>query len=371
MKFLLLFTFICATSASAAPWEEKFDVILSAQGKALDSFVAKEDQKSLPNRFVLKELITDFGVTKQGLFGISAVKSNRSVEVKWKKVKTLPEKVEDQESKFVVEESTSLDEISSSVTKLALASGKVKAHPQLEASIKKSLTQVSDQLESIELTSYNGWKLDGLRLDLNFGAEGQLSFLNFAGAKFRVRLEWKLKEKKLQNKMVRFNEQTAFVSKVLYELGSVADKIRIPGFTNTRILIGTGMNNKRSFGLWKYSAGFVGGLVFVPRPKDKAIEPSLPASVINQNFTMGGVEDEENKGLFRRVSFTRVAFSKGIMQSLETAARFAEKASQRKATHWMVAEIKTASDISKTGIFGLSTVSANGVIEMDYKRNGL
>ena len=127
--------------------------------------------------------------------------------------------------------------------------------------------------------------------------------------------------------------------------------------------------------LWKYSAGFVGWLGFVPvQVNNKSLSRvSIPAELLNEDFSIGGLDDESaagNKGLWpwRKRSIARTSFSSGLMKSVQTAAFMAERAQTVSRNHWRIDEVKTVNDISYTGFFGLADVSTRGIVEIDFKR---
>ena len=353
--------------------EKDFSNLLEAQAEILDEMENANEKKSLPFGFKMNAMITDLAISKSGLIGFSALKANNGVEIKWqRKKKELIEQSEKGVDLILDEEATPADvtKLSSVIAKMAMNSGKVSHSGKLENEINRALTDIQQQLSQIHVTQYGDWEASGLRFDLNFSASGQVWYFTKLGAAFRVRMEWKLKRKKLFDaKMASVNGPTKFVVKAMAELNEGLKKFEVMGFTPKKISLGVGGSYKGSlFGIWKYSTGFVGYLAFSPvKNKNKIDEPILPQELLNEDFYMGGFEEDEKLVFFRR-ALKRESFSRGLQKSLNTAAFFAENALKQKSRHWQVSEVKTINDISKTGFFGVSNLTAKGVVEIDFKR---
>lgn len=358
---------------------ESFSSILDAQARALDTMESKSSMnKALPFGFQMKEMVTDIGVSKSGLMGIAAMSANAGVELKWKKVaaQNLIE-TEEEVADIVVDENISeadLDGMADDIVNVVRASGKVNNN-NLKAKVLEALETVHAQVKEVGVTSYEAWRARHLRLDLNFSATGSIWFVAKAGVAVRLRMEWKLKDLPLTNaKMALANDNTKFVTKVLGELNEAQSKISFAGFEPKKVFVGVGASYKQKFfGLWKYSAGFIGWIGFVPVKVSnlKSLKlASIPAKLMNEEFQIGGGEEESNKTWwpFRRRTIARTSFQSGLQKSLKTAAYFAEQAQTQRSAHWTLAEIKTTNEISYTGFFGIADLTTRGNLEIDFKR---
>lgn len=366
-----------ATKNTSAQVGAAFDAILDAQGRALDGMETGASQKALPFGFRLTELTTDLGATKQGLFGISALRSYNGVEIKWKKVQPRLALDESEAVDIVVDEDTTeegLTGLTDSIVKVVEVSGKVKDLVKLRTNVRSALETVHDQVRNIDVTTHQHWRARSLRLDLNFGVSGQVWFFARAGVTMRLRMEWNLKERALlQLQDAVANPQTKFVVKTLVELNQALEKVQVAGFEPKKVFIGVGASQRKQFfGLWRYNAGFVGWLGFVPVTVKSLVNVEPPLSLTQEDFFIGeGEEPTDNKGWwpFRRHRIPARTVQSGLEKSVRTAAFFAEHALASKAQKWRVTEIKTVNDISKSGFFGLADVSTRGVVEIDFKRN--
>lgn len=358
MKYLFLLLFISQAFANQTPQiKESFVSIVDAQAKALDQM----DSETMPNGFKLTEMITDLAVSKTGLLGLAALKSNNGVEIKWKKVNR-PSMIEDNEVDIVVHPDISeleLTNLSASIYKIAEISGKVKTSPFLRSYIEDSLREVHQNIQNIEVTRFKNWKASGLRFDLNFGANGQLWFVARAGVTLRIRMEWKLIDNSNLTPPALLRTESRFVLKILDALSRSLETVTLRNFNPARICIGVGASYKRGFfGLWKYSAGFIGWLSFTPVQNlsfNKSIQ-TLPLGIASETFKYGSAE------------IPHMQFVDGMRKSLETAAFFADNADTTASQLWQIAEIKTVNDVSYKGFFGLSDFATRGIVEIDFKR---
>ncbi len=362
MKYLLILLFISQAFANQTPEvKEAFVSIVDAHAKALEQM----ESDSLPNGFKLTEMVTDLAVSKTGLLGLAALKSNNGVEIKWKKAKR-PSLIEENEVDIVVNPEITereLSNLSDTIYKIAESSGKVKTSPFLRSYIEDSLKEVQENIQNIEVTRFKNWKASGLRFDLNFGANGQLWFVARAGVTLRIRMEWKLIDNSSLTPPSILKNESRFVLKILDALSRSLETVTLRNFNPTRICIGVGASYKRGFfGLWKYSAGFIGWLSFTPVQNltfNKSLQ-TLPLQVLAEDFSFG---DDEKASKIPHSKFVE-----GMTRSLETAAFFADNADTSSSQVWQVAEIKTVNDISYKGLFGLSDFTTRGIVEIDFKR---
>ncbi|HXH76485.1 MAG TPA: hypothetical protein VNJ08_16055 [Bacteriovoracaceae bacterium] len=395
MKFLFFILFIgnsLAGTQLAPDWVsetsnkattevgEAYELILNSHAKALDKMGDKSFLKNSSFGFDMDEMVTDMAVSKSGDLGIAAMKANSGLEIKWKK-KRFDSIIVVDEAKdvdFVVPNKVSdieLATLADSIRNVVLASGKIKDSQLLRSNIYAALESVRSQVNAIDVTSYDKWRVGFLRLDLSFSVSGKVYLFIKAGVALRLRMEWNLRDVPLtNNKIASMNDHTKFVVKTLAELNNALVKVPVPGFEPKKIMIGVGVFKMR-FGLWKLSAGFVGWLGFVPvrySNYKSRIPVVIPPSILDEDFSIGGGPEEttDNKiwWPWKRKAITRTSFATGMEKSLTTAAFFAERARVNRSTHWQVDEVKTVNDISQTGFFSLADISNRGIVEIDFKR---
>ncbi len=360
----LLFILLLSAAANAST----FTAILEAQGKALD----KMEVTSSKSGYKLTELLTDIAITKKGLLGISALSSRKALEIRWRR-KSAP-LLSEQEDGFEVSGETSekeLDSLAGAIVDLANKSGKLRA-PAQRIQVRQALEDLRLRVAQISVTQVAGWKLKALRLDLNFSTSGEVALFTKAGVAFRVRLEWDIIPRE-SNQALAQNDETKFVIKVLSALNAANSRINIPGFEASRIAIGVGASVRRKFfGLWRYSAGFIGYLLFVPDSNNKEHHSPALAEAGDSTLELGGFEEEgAEMSFWRRRKYVRVDFAAGMVSALATAAGYASQVRSLDFKHWYVSDFKTVSDISRTGLLGLADVTTRGVIEIDHRSLGL
>lgn len=364
MRYLLLVLLSFSSFAGVQEQMNTFNEIILAQGKALEKISVKEHAAG---KFHMTDMITDIGISKTGILGLSALKSTNSIELRWKR-KTQALNFENKEL-VVPADLEDLDHLSDTIAALAEKSGKVKNISKAE--IKEALTKVQEKIQLFSVTEQNAWKLSGIRLDLNFSASGKVTFLTSAGTSLRIRLEWLVKNKFLKTTFKNLNEESRTVAKVLADLNR-AKLILIPGFEIKKVTLGFGSSVKKSFGVWKYSSGFIGALIFVPVVNPHLELVSIPSELKEMPLEVNGFEEEETTDKWRlpwRRSYSvSVNFSRGLERSLDLASSFVRMADAKKFPNWYISEVKTVNDISKSGAFGFANVSARGFLEIDHKR---
>lgn len=347
--------------------QETFDLILDSHSEALESLEQKGNQKNLPFGFEMKEMVTDIAVTKSGILGLSALNSNNGVEIKWKK--TTPSKnqnLDDDTVDMTVDENQGpidLESMTNSIAAIAKSSGKVKKTSHLKKTIYKNLKSLQEKISLIRVTQFGNWRLHGLRLDLNFSVDGQVWLFTKAGTALRIRMEWKLKEVSYSLQKTKLNDESRFVLKTLDSLNTVLPQVHLAGFEPKKISIGIGTTYKGQMGIWKYSTGFLGFLMYVPQTNSKEIHAPLPKDLEEEDFYLGSdLEATKRRGLSKQ------CFETGLLNSLKIAAAFTQNISEKPVRTWHIAEIKTVNDITYTGLFGLAPFTTRGALEIDFKR---
>jgi hypothetical protein len=364
MRLFLIFLIAGAAEAST------FTDILTAQGTALERIAATPPKAGLK----LTELITDIGVTKKGVLGLSAQSARKALEIRWRRKASVPSGGDDS-AEFELEGDlppAQIESLATSIADLANKSGKLRV-PAQAGKVLAVLEDLRTRMAQFSVTRVGGWKLRGLRLDLNFTASGEVSLFTKAGAAIRFRLDWDFVDRPLVPGLVQ-NDGTKFVTKVLSALDAASSRIQIPGFEPKQVSLGVGASVRRNFfGLWKYSAGFIGYLVFVPAPPAKVLQVALPVEFAARDLEIGGLETDapealSEKTLWRRRNFVRFDFRNEMIRGLETVSTYAGEVRRLEFAHWYVSEVKTISDVSRAGLLRLADVTTRGVIEIDYRR---
>lgn len=335
--------FVSEETTSTEEAETNFRSIIRSQEKALTKL------NDSAGGFQMKEMITDIAVARTGLLGLSALKANSGVEIRWVKQNlsdlTPPEKAE-----IIFEEETTTEDATNAVLKLVAASGKIKTTTKLRARIHQSLEQIRQLVDEAGEQSRGNWEFKGVRFDLNFSVNGEVFFFAKAGPNLRMRMEWN------HHKGNKSNSGAAqFIRKTMNVLNAVNSELNLPGFKTRQLALGVGTTYKGEYGVWKYATGFMCFLLFVPT-NAKSDFPHTPGA-----FLLGGFDE---KG---PATLSSEKFVSGLRKSLKTAAFFAD-ASRGTRGIWSVKEIKTVNDISYTGLFGLADFTTRGSMEIDFKR---
>lgn len=385
--FLLLYTHIASAASLPSNWVSEtsqksspesasknlaetynyIDSVLGIQEKVL---LGREDKTS--NGFKFTHYVTEFSLSKSGLFGLSALKATTAVEVKWSrsslaKMKTL-EVVSDLE---VTDDSVeALALTATQLEALALSTGKVDPSPVLRNNIEVALNRVKTMTEQMDHIDFPGWKLASLRLDLSIGANGQVWTFANAGATVRLRLDWKKIKTSSGNKGLVKNHAASFINKILYDFNQVYKEQDLAGFKVKMVNVGVGLSRKGGFlGLSSTKMGIMGYLRFVPVPSShKTAVPVIEAdSAIATDDIEYLSEEEESLKSFGPLTLKRSKWRAGLVKGLEMAKFFAGSAS-RFQNNWQVNEIKTVFELTKNGFLGLAASSATGAIETELVR---
>lgn len=358
-----------ATAKSLIETREYLDTVLDVQEKVLMS----REEKNVGG-FKFSHYITDFSVSKQGLFGLSALKAQSTVWVKWQKVEVPAAEPAPVNNVVAIEDDSeaALDLTAGQIEELAVSSGKVGYSRRLRRNIRNSLGQVKTMMNQVELVRFPSFELSGMWLDLSFGANGKVWLFANAGALVRVRIDWKKVNKApANNALTAVNSKNSnFVNKVLFDLNEVYAKQDVGGFKLNMVNVGVGMSQGFGFfGLGKSKAGFMGYLRF--RPVAKTAEaPVTPVVTVDSAIATEGIEyvGEEAQGPeAMNVSIPRAKFREGLVKGLNMAKFFAGS-TQRFEKKWKVTELKPIFEVTKSGFLGLASTSATGVIELELVR---
>lgn len=347
-------------------FEKDLCSIFNSQLHALDSNTEEKlKRKSLPFGFNFSHYVTDFSVSRSGLFGFSAYKAKSALEVKYAK-KTNSHNKTLEETNHLIFNGTSDDdfiELSEKVVEIALASGKIKNESVLENQVNKTIQNLKYIIQSTDNKEFKNWDLAGMRVELSFAASGKILWIASATPSVRIRLEWKKVKRNNENN----HKNTVYISNIanmlLYDLDRELTDKSFPGFGVKKVNVGVGISYKGGFlGLAKAKAAFVGFLSFIPVKKNTD-EQTLTNEIINGDIPV--ITDQINEKGFRR--FSRSLFRNGLRRSLSTVKSFATAANQ-KSNYWEVQGLKAVFDLSKKGFLGLSSVSGKSVIEVELKR---
>src|SRR5690606_3431623 len=133
-------------------------------------------------------------------------KAKKALQIKYER-KNMPISNKDSDIIMLNADATQaeLDQATNAIVEIARGTGKIKNLSVLERNVKYNLTRTGNILKKIQLTEYQKWKLDGMRLDLYLGASGSVWFISKLGVKVRVRLEFKVNRKLASNKNMMVN----------------------------------------------------------------------------------------------------------------------------------------------------------------------
>lgn len=342
------------------------DSVLNVQEKVL---MGREEKS--PNGFKFSQYVTDFSLSKSGLFGLSALKATTAVELKWKRASLQKMKDFSSELEVVDDSKEALRVTASQVEALAVSTGKVEASAALKTNIEEVLSKVKAMMEQMDHMDFPGWQLTSMRLDLSIGANGQVWTFAKAGASVRVRLDWKKIRNGSNKTAMMKNMNSSFINKILYDFNEIYKEQNLAGFKVKMVNVGVGLSLKGSFlGLSSTKAGIIGYLRFVPVPVNNKM--ALKIIDVNSDLATEGIEylaDSELEAS-KNMNLTflpRNKWKAGLLKGLMMAKFFAGSA-DRFQNIWQVSEIKTVFELSKSGFLGLASTSATGTLETELVR---
>lgn len=354
------------SSQEEVMFEKELGFIFDQQLQGLEE--NEDNSKALPYGFQFSHYVTDFSVSKSGLFGFSAYKAKSALEVKWskKKNKALEKQSEENVISFSGTSDEDFSQLSKRVISVAKASGKIKNHKNLESQVNKTVKRLKYVIQSTENKTFTNWDLKGMRVELTFSATGKVLWIASATGSLRIRLEWK--KKKIEK--LAHTKRRVYISNVtnmlLYDLDKILPQKNLGEFKVKGVNVGVGVSYKGGIlGIASAKTGFIGFLSFKP-VKNKIVDSNISNEIAEGDIPV--ITDESNEKVFGRFKrFSRNRFRNGLRRSLGTVKSFS-RAAARSGKNWEVNSLKAVFDLSRSGFLGLSRVSGKSVIEIELKR---
>lgn len=341
------------------------DHLMDVQQKSLENL--STERKSIH----LTQLLTSFTVSKSGLFGLSALSASSNTTLFWNKKVTVAAPKADEAKSFQMDSSD--DELAlqmkiDDVTDYLVRNNKVNDAAKLRENLDQVIRKAHGIFGDIDALETPNWRVGGYRLDLSVGASGVVTPFTKVGENVRLWLEWTRPAHKPVATPAN-TKVTRFVSKVLNDTEAATLNVNMPHFELQNLYVGLGEDLKAGlFGFGSSTFGFVGYVKFVKKPKttvkttlvseDQAADEEYP--VIQERTDV--------KSLPRFVSIPSKKIKKGIENSIHYAAFFSNKAERIESVHWELGQIREIATITKSGLFGLSTLSTKGVFTFIFNR---
>lgn len=355
--------FLPAKSAvtNEADFAENVDHLMAVQQDSLEKL--NTDHKSIH----LTQLLTSFTVSKSGLFGLSALASSSNTTLFWNKKVSAP-KVDEAKS-FLMDgddDELSLQMKIDNVTEYLVRNNKVNDASKLRDNLDKVVRKAHSIFKDVENLETPNWRVGGYRLDLAITASGVVTPFTKVGENVRLWLEWTHPKK--PSSVAVNNKMTRFVSKVLNDTEQATLNVNMPNFELQNLYVGLGEDLKAGlFGFGSSTFGFVGYVKFVKKPKTTKSEIIASAQESDDDYPVIQ-EPTETKSMPRMVSISSRKIKQGIERSLHFAEFFTNKAERTQTTHWELSSVREIATISKTGLFGLSTLTSKGVFTFIFNR---
>lgn len=350
---------------SAVNGQEEFaqnvDHLMSVQQESLEKL--NTDHKSIH----LTQLLTSFTVSKNGLFGLSALASSSNTTLFWNKKISAPKM--DEAKSFLMDaddDELSLQMKIDDVTEYLVRKNKVNDASALRENLDKVVRKAHSIFNDLENLETPNWRVGGYRLDLAITASGKVTPFTKVGENVRLWLEWTHPKK--SSSVAVNNKMTRFVSKVLNDTEQATLNVNMPHFELQTLYVGLGEDLKAGlFGFGSSTFGFVGYVKFVKKPK--ATKSEVISSTDDTETEYPVIQEpSETKSLSRMVSIPSRKIKQGIERSLHFAGFFTNKAERIQTTHWELSSVREIATITKTGLFGLSTLTSKGVFTFIFNR---
>lgn len=317
---------------------------------------SSEDSSKSISDYKLAEQKTDISISKSGLIGFSALSGTSTVELTWTKKKekelenldeviTLDNEMTEQEMLMALSQGYGpiLNRIGDSKQKK-----KIQDHWNEKAiEIHRALSEVSPS-ENMNFVPVK------FRVDLTASYSAPLFGLTKLSGDARVRLEWNIV--KQQTKSSRAQKMIEDLSEDISEALSQIELNDKQKYKIEQLSMGIGLNKKGIFSLSKVKGG-VSGMLFFKKQKNSS---KTLISAAEGTYVLD--EEAGEKGLFKRSQMR-----KGISKSIKIGDWFSQKLATRNAT-WEVSKFKVNFTLSKSGLFGLSSVGGTSEIELYYKK---
>lgn len=346
---------------TSADFSENVDHLLSVQQNSLEN--VSTDHK----RIHLTQLVTSFSVSKGGLFGLSGLSTSSATTLFWNKKTTVAKN--DEVKAFTIsaddDELALQMKVDDVVDYLALQN-KVKDSSALRDNLVQVMRKGHEIFSDVANLETPNWRVGGYRLDLSISASGVVMPFTKVGESVRLWLEW-TKPARSNLGALPDTKVTRFVTKVLDDTEAATAKINMPQFELQNLYVGLGEDVKAGFfGFGSSTFGFVGYVKFVKKPKTE-LTKIINADDENEDYPVIQ-EPSENKSLSKFVIIPRREIRNGIQRSLNFAQFFTQKAERTESTHWELSTIRETATITKSGFFGLSSLSTKGVFIFIFNR---
>jgi hypothetical protein len=363
-----------ATTSELKPASDFIDSVLKSESEILESKDSADLTAKDPKKFKMNLMLTNFSISKSGLLGLSAFKANEFVSLFWTRKKPSNELVTE-ESKEVqkavqIEGEATEEELAFTATELAdslFSSGLVNNKEALVQNLGLAMKKANEAFGVIETMSYGNWDVSGLRLDLSVSTSGIVVPYTTVGASSRVWIEWRRVKRPNDKKNVTSQggkKLQDFVSKVLSDVDLSANNINLKSFHLSQMYVGLGQDIKTGFfGLGTANSGFIGYVILNHKKQNASLtKPLLETS--DELPVISGTSKLKNV-----FSVSRRKLRRSIQKTLNLGAKLVDNAEKVKSKGWEISRVRLTTTLSKSGFFGLSSLSTKGVFIHVFDRN--
>lgn len=364
--------------------------------------------------------MTDLSLTGSGVIGVLALKGTATVRAFWRKqgppetkksnlaessLQTSNEDVFAGPTVPVNESSTPEQMVVQlePAIKAAVATGKIKDNEILRKNLLNAAKDFHAIATFIPSTSEDlPWWVSRFRLDFSIDASGRVEPVGFVGGEAQFRFEWhrikrtessttqpkKLSMEGLSEKQINIRKSIQeFIQSTAVDLSEAFEDHSKFGFKAHQMRMGLGISIKGNIGLIKGSAGVVGQIYFtrdVARPVVR--KPKLMTNSTEEYITLIERNPSENHKQFALnnqipfetnisedsgfeeviYKFNRQQFRNGIKKAAHIGEFFAERASKVEVQSWKIYELRTALDMSISGVLDLVTLVGSGTAQISF-----
>ncbi len=312
-----------------------FDEILTEQANALD----ESKDKILNQNYKFKEYISDIGFSRSGMIGLTNTRLFSGIEVKWRKKKD--QEFSSDPNHYQIDGDINFLENQYVINSIIENFSKKKSYrksKRLRRKLKKSLLKIQEKMNELSSIRAKGWQFSGIRLDINFGADGSFWFFAKAGAVMRARINWNYTKK--DNDIILPTKNMEFLGSMLEGIDDYQSKHNFDKYDLQSAYIGIGLNHGFTlFSSLNTKLSYLGCAYF---------------KRISSNTSIDDYSPKVKKKMI-----------KGIKKSLDLMNKLSKKM-HNKSNKWEIHKFLALFTLSQKNIFSFLSSGALTQIELNY-----
>jgi hypothetical protein len=389
------------TPAEAKKLGNAFDQLAMSNANALES-LPDPAASNCPEHWHLGGYFMNFAVTVNGILGALVGAGTSIAELHWLPVGQKAPEAPRVAGIHLRANATpeQLQRQLEPAVQAALASGLIRSEARLRSNLldaAQSFQAVAGTLDALKLRGAR-WTPNKFRLELTFGADGELMSLASAGAMAMIRFDWDRRADSVlstptiapisggaagpgQRLAERVGAFVRAVSQDLDVLDGDAAAIEGQGMKLEVIRIGAGFTASGDAGIAEAYTQLVGSFEFGRQNGDgkelaladaASTEDTIdmiagPAALAADGLRAATLRDGAGGGQDTSVAkLPRAKFRRGLARANRIASFLARHAASLRVGKWAISEMSTEFDLSLAGSIGIATVGGTGVVGLVY-----